>query len=201
MLHHTDMRILTIVFASVLASGCYATASTGYGGTVTATTVAPDLVYVSPGVQVIADYDEPVFYADGFYWRETGGVWYRSSYHTHGWSYYAPPRSLVTIRDRGAYRRYRPAGYTPRNRAYQPRDNRAYQPRDRAYQPRDNRAYQPRDNNRGAYQPVQRRDNRAYQPRDNNRGAYQPAERRDNRKDRRNDRRDDRKDNRKDRRR
>jgi hypothetical protein len=191
MLHHTDMRILTVLFASVLASGCYATASTGYGGTVTATTVAPDLVYVSPGVQVIADYDEPIFYADGFYWRETGGVWYRSSYHTHGWSYYAPPRTIVSIRDRGVYRRYRPAGYTPRNRGYQPRNNRAYQPRDnRGYQPRDNRAYQPAS------------DNRAYQPRDNGRGAYQPAdraERREERRDDRKDRRDDRKDDRKDR--
>ncbi|MBA2542592.1 MAG: hypothetical protein H0V17_23315 [Deltaproteobacteria bacterium] len=183
------MRILTILFAGVLGTGCYATTSGGYGGTVTATTIAPDLVYVSPGVQVIADYDEPVFYADGYYWRETGGTWYRSSNHTHGWSYYAPPRAIIGIRDRHVYRNYRPAGYTPRR-------DRAYQPRDRAYQPRDNRSYQPRDNNRGAYQPENRG---AYQPRDNNRGAYQPENRRDDRKDRRDERKEDRKDRKEDR--
>ncbi len=133
MLHHLDMRLIALLFAGVLGTGCYA--STGYtpmyGGSVgvTATTVAPDLVYVSPGVQVIADYDEPIFYSDGFYWRETGGTWYRSTSYTGGWGYYAPPRHLLTIRDRHAYRHYRPAGYTPRNRNYNPRGNRDYNPR------------------------------------------------------------------------
>src|SRR4051812_32832547 len=46
----------TFVLAAVVAAGgCAATvASDGYG---------PDLVTVSPGVQVIADYDEPIFYS------------------------------------------------------------------------------------------------------------------------------------------
>ena len=38
----------------------------------------PELVYVSPGVYVIADYHEPVFYSDNYYWRYHGGYWYRS---------------------------------------------------------------------------------------------------------------------------
>jgi hypothetical protein len=101
---------------------------------VTATTVAPDLVYVSPGVQVIADYDEPVFYSDGYYWRETNGTWYRSSYHTHGWVYAAPPRTVISIQNRHSYRRYRPAGYTPRVR-----DNRGY--RDPGPAVRDHRSH------------------------------------------------------------
>jgi hypothetical protein len=46
---------------------------------------APNLVYINPNVQVIADYDEPIFYASNFYWRYDGGVWYRSSDYTRGW--------------------------------------------------------------------------------------------------------------------
>ena len=70
-----------LVMSAALAGGCTAsgTAYYGGGGTLTATTVAPDLVYVSPGVQVVADYDYPVFYADNFYWRFDSGRWYRSA--------------------------------------------------------------------------------------------------------------------------
>src|SRR5205823_10901299 len=45
------------------------------------------MVYVSPGVEVIEDYDYPVFYSGGFYWRQEGGVWYSSEYHDRGWAY------------------------------------------------------------------------------------------------------------------
>ena len=43
------------------------------------------MAYVSPGVEVIADYDYPVFYSDGFYWRYDAGYWYRSPYWDRGW--------------------------------------------------------------------------------------------------------------------
>jgi hypothetical protein len=36
-------------------------------------------------VRVIADYGEPIFYNDSYYWRYDGGVWYRSSSYTSGW--------------------------------------------------------------------------------------------------------------------
>src|SRR2546427_4563815 len=42
-------------------------------------------VYINPNVQVIEDYDYPVFFSGGFYWRQEGGVWYSSSYHDRGW--------------------------------------------------------------------------------------------------------------------
>lgn len=42
-------------------------------------------VYVNPDVQVIEDYDYPVFYSGGLYWRYDGGVWYSSSWHDRGW--------------------------------------------------------------------------------------------------------------------
>jgi hypothetical protein len=79
------MRVITIaVIAAVgLATGCYTEADVGYR--LGYTTPSPDLVYVSPGVQVVADFDVPVFFADGMYWRYAGGVWYRSYSHSGGW--------------------------------------------------------------------------------------------------------------------
>jgi hypothetical protein len=68
----------------------------------------PELVYVSPGVQVVYDYHEPVFYTDGFYWRYHSGVWYRSSYHSHGWVRYPRvPRTIARIDRPQGYVRYR----------------------------------------------------------------------------------------------
>src|SRR5205823_13483946 len=65
-----------------LAGGCMGSAQFG----ATADVSAPDLVVVSPGVQVIADYDEPIFFSDSYYWRQDGGVWFRSTSHTGGWA-------------------------------------------------------------------------------------------------------------------
>lgn len=42
-------------------------------------------VYINPQVQVIENYDYPVFFSSGMYWRNDGGVWYSSSYHDRGW--------------------------------------------------------------------------------------------------------------------
>ena len=69
-------------------------------------------------MSVIADYDEPVFYSDSFYWRYYGGRWYRSSQYDRGWVYYsAPPASVSRIERPYAYRHYRPHGYTVRRGA------------------------------------------------------------------------------------
>jgi hypothetical protein len=99
---------LLLIAASLgmLLSGCvvraHGHARVGY--------VAPELVYVSPGVQVVADYHEPVFYSEGFYWRYYGGVWYRSSYHSYGWvRVHAAPTYVVRIGHHNHHRyvRYR----------------------------------------------------------------------------------------------
>lgn len=74
----------TISMFAALATGCVAGGEGGYS--VAYAVPAPDLVYVAPGVQVIADYDYPVFFADGVYWRYDGGVWYRSRTYTGGWA-------------------------------------------------------------------------------------------------------------------
>jgi hypothetical protein len=92
----------SLLMAVLASAGCAATVAAG---------PAPDLVYVSPGVQVIADYGEPIFYTDGFYWRYYGGVWYRSSYYTGGWVYARPPVAVLRIDRPYSYRYYRPSGW------------------------------------------------------------------------------------------
>lgn len=101
------LLILLVLSTSALAAGC-AGGTVGY--TATATYASPDLAYVRPGVYVVADYSQPVFYTDGSYWRYHSGLWYRSPYHNRGWVYYSrPPRVLTTIDRPYAYVRYRPA--------------------------------------------------------------------------------------------
>lgn len=45
----------------------------------------PQLVYVSPGVYVVRDYDEAVYYSNGYYWCQRGGVWYQTAYWGDPW--------------------------------------------------------------------------------------------------------------------
>jgi hypothetical protein len=156
------MRIIGLLLAGVFATGCIAevdgpgVAYAGPNVAVTATTVSPDLVYVSPGVQVVYGWNEPVFYVDGYYWRESGGIWYRSSYHTHGWYSYSAPRAVYSIQNRHAYRNYRPAHYTPRSRSYT--NNRPDHRGGTTYRNNrpDARSYNTHTNNRPDARPVQK---------------------------------------------
>jgi hypothetical protein len=134
--------ILSAVLFAAAAGGCYTTGEVGYSaGPGYATTggeayvSTPDLVEVSPGVQVVADYDEPVFYSDGFYWRFYDNGWYRSNNYSTGWYFYErPPVAVLRIDRPYAYAHYRPQGYVVRNRArYRPiepvvRDHRQAEP-------------------------------------------------------------------------
>jgi hypothetical protein len=111
------MRVIAaITVAAVLAAGC----AGSYTATVATDPYGPELVYVSPGVQVIADYNEPIFYSDGFYWRYYGGTWYRSHRYTGGWVYAAPPVAVLRIDRPYGYVRYRPAGWVSRRRHVAP---------------------------------------------------------------------------------
>ncbi|MEO7094831.1 MAG: hypothetical protein ABI175_16350 [Polyangiales bacterium] len=78
--------MLTFTTAALLMGGCVASGQAGYSANAQVTT--PDLVYIDSDVQVIADYDEPIFYSGNYYWRYDGGAWYRSTYHTRGWVRY-----------------------------------------------------------------------------------------------------------------
>jgi len=99
-------------------AGCSGSATYRVSGTYA--TTAPDMVYVSPGVRVIADYDEPVFFADGSYWYNHDGYWYRSAYYNRGWTYVSsPPRVIASISSPHAYVHYRPHNYVVHRRPVQ----------------------------------------------------------------------------------
>jgi hypothetical protein len=134
--------ILSAAFGAAALTGCYVSDGSGpnYSGGATveasggAYAATPDLVSVSPGVQVVADYDEPVFFVDGFYWRFNDGYWYRSNNYYAGWYFYErPPVAVLRIDRPYAYAHYRPAGYVARaNVRYRrpeviSRDRRSYQ--------------------------------------------------------------------------
>lgn len=117
-----------LLLATLLAGGCYVQdqpryvaaqpqpvqAEVGAPG-VAAEDEAGDLVEVQPGVEVVADYDYPVFYADNWYWWNRGGIWYRSGYYGGGWERagWVSPR-VYGIRNPGIYTHYRPNGYVRR---------------------------------------------------------------------------------------
>jgi hypothetical protein len=176
------------LLAIAAAGGCYA--STGYSAayvgpapvytttaTVTVDTYQPDLVDVGGGVRVIADYDEPIFYTDNYYWRFYGGTWYRSSVYNSGWVVYNDvPYSVRRIDRPHAYVRYRPSGYVPRARREPVRDHRTY---DRGYRPAPQPAARDHRTHDRGYRPAPQpavRDHRAY-----DRPAPAPAPARDHR--------------------
>lgn len=73
--------------------------------------VLPQLVVVTPGVQVVPEVEEEVFFVDGFYWVRRDAGWYRSRSHRNGWVMVpvrAVPVRIVEI-PRGKYKRYKPA--------------------------------------------------------------------------------------------
>ncbi|SRR5258706_10988579 len=102
--------MIRAAFLVAVVAACYGDADVGYRATYTAP--APTLAYVEPGVQVVADYDYPVFYSDGAYWRYDSGRWYHSPYYNRGWSYSAEvPVRVQGIRSPWAYRHFRARGH------------------------------------------------------------------------------------------
>lgn len=96
--------LLRSVLFVALAGGCAGSGQFTYASTAT----VPELVVISPGVQVIADFDEPIFYSGNYYWRNDGGFWYRSSSHTHGWArVQVAPVEIQRIERPSAYIHYR----------------------------------------------------------------------------------------------
>ena len=71
--------------------------------------VVPPMVVVSPGVQVVEDYDDEVFFVDRHYYVRHGEHWYRTRDHRGHWvrvEHRHVPVHLVKS-PRGKYRRYR----------------------------------------------------------------------------------------------
>jgi hypothetical protein len=73
--------------------------------------VAPPLVVVEPGVQVVEDWEEEVFFVSGFYWTRRDGRWYRAAEPRARFVYVparAVPVALVKVPP-GHYVKYRKA--------------------------------------------------------------------------------------------
>ncbi len=112
----------TLLLSGALLGGCLADAR--YSGTATVEASTPDLVTVEPGVQVIADYDYPVFYSGGAYWRYDDDGWYSSNVYTGGWRYTErPPEVVARISIPQTYVHYRPSGYVAHRRAAPQREH------------------------------------------------------------------------------
>lgn len=102
-----------IVLAAVLGTGCYE------GEVRYASPGGPDLVYAAPGVRVIADYDEPIFFAEGAYWWFYEGLWYRSTSYMGGWVFTAsPPLVVANIPTPFRFVHYRPTGFIAHHRPF-----------------------------------------------------------------------------------
>lgn len=90
MLPTNNSRTLLAVLAllGLLSSGCaarvYGRGYVGYAAPVVFV-AAPQLVYVGPGLYVVRDYDEAVYYSDGYYWCQRGDVWYQTAYWSDPW--------------------------------------------------------------------------------------------------------------------
>ena len=69
----------------------------------------PPLVVVEPGIQVVEDHDDEIFFVDNYYWMRRGDHWYRTPNHRGGWVVVdgpGVPPALVRV-PHGRYRRYK----------------------------------------------------------------------------------------------
>ena len=58
----------------------------------------PPLVVVEPGIQVVPDYPEEVFFVDNWYWVRRDGRWFHARDYRNGWTFVAaPPAALVRL--------------------------------------------------------------------------------------------------------
>jgi hypothetical protein len=81
----TTQRALLIAVLGF--GGCYAEGEATYGtGGVYYAQTQPTLVEAEPGIQVVADFPEPVFFVDGIYYRQVNGVWLTTTDFHRGWA-------------------------------------------------------------------------------------------------------------------
>ena len=73
--------------------------------------VAPPLVVVQPGVQVVENYDEEVFFTNGWYWCRRDNGWFRARTPRASFVYVEPrhvPRAIYRLPP-GQYKHWRRA--------------------------------------------------------------------------------------------
>lgn len=104
------MKFMTgaLVVALAFSTGGCLVRGTGTVGSAVVATPEPLLVELDAGVWVIEDYDDPVFYTDGFFWLYRDDGWYRSSSHTGDWvRVQAAPQVVVRLERPRQYVHYR----------------------------------------------------------------------------------------------
>ncbi|MDQ3262625.1 MAG: hypothetical protein M3Y59_03020 [Myxococcota bacterium] len=102
-------RTLMTILALALPSSALAQAELKVRAPVVTFEVAPMLVVVSPGIQVVPDYGEEVFFTNGWYWVRQDRNWFKSRSHRGGWKHVGHkhvPRGLYGI-PHGHYRHYK----------------------------------------------------------------------------------------------
>jgi hypothetical protein len=106
----TDPASSRIMKTSLLRSILFVALVGGCAGgfTYASDVTVPELIAIRPGVQVIANLDEPIFYTGNYYWRNQGGTWYRSTSHRRGWARIeVVPVEIRSIERPAAYIHYR----------------------------------------------------------------------------------------------
>jgi hypothetical protein len=104
------MRTTALCLAALLGLPGVAAAQASVNIQLDLPVVLPRLVVVSPGVQVVPEVREEVFFHDGWYWVRRDESWYRSRNHRGGWVFVParslPPR-LVGLPPPGHYRNWK----------------------------------------------------------------------------------------------
>lgn len=70
--------------------------------------ILPPLVVIQPGVKVVQDFDEEIFFVGGYYWVARGDTWYRARDHRGPWGSMKPKKVPVELTrlERGRYRHW-----------------------------------------------------------------------------------------------
>lgn len=104
------MRTRTLlVLASVVALPAFAQVEINVQLPTITFSAPPPLVVVEPGVQVVEDNDEEVYFVDNYYWVRRGPRWYRTRDHHGGWVVVdgpGVPAAIVRVPE-GKYRRFK----------------------------------------------------------------------------------------------
>ena len=103
------MRTKTlIVLASLVSVPAFAQVQINFPLPTITFNAPPPLVVIEPGVQVVEDNDEEVFFVDNYYWVRRGPRWYRARDHRGGWVVVegSVPAAIVRVPE-GKYRRFK----------------------------------------------------------------------------------------------
>ena len=79
------MRKIALAVAVLFGLPALAGAQTSVSINIGLPVAPPRLIVVSPGIQVVPEFQEEVFFTDGYYWVRRDQGWYRSRVHTGGW--------------------------------------------------------------------------------------------------------------------